>query len=275
MSSNFESIKEASTFRKVAAASWRRPNDPTILGSLDVDMTAALAFLDDYRERNDVRATVTHLVARAVAVAIGRHPDVNAKVRFWGKLEQRRTVDVVIQVAAEGGLDLSTARIDQADQKSIKDIATELERQAKKIRAGADEKLGKSRGMINKLPWWLTRAVLDLSDFLVNELHVDLSSQGMPPDPFGSAMVTNVGMFGIDTAFAPLVPIARCALLILVPQIRERPWVVDGEVVSRPVLRLCATFDHRIIDGYQAGKLSRTVTELLLEPSKLEVAAGV
>ena len=103
-----------------------------------------------------------------------------------------------------------------------------------------------------------------------NELHLHLPKQGMPSDPFGSAMVTNVGMFGIDTAFAPFTPIARCPMIILVPQVRQRPWVVDGEVVSRPVLRLCGTFDHRVIDGYHAGKLSAEITELLTNPEQLE-----
>ena len=145
----------------------------------------------------------------------------------------------------------------------------EAVRQAAKIRGGGDENYEQSRGMLRRLPWWLTRAVLDASDYLVNELHLDLSSQGMPLDPFGSAMVTNVGMFGIDTAFAPFLPIARCPMLVLVPQIRDRPWVVDGRVESRPVLRLCATFDHRIIDGFQAGKLSSTVAELLTTPDRL------
>lgn len=59
-------------------------------------------------------------------------------------------------------------------------------------------------------------------------------------------------------------------MLVLVPQIRERPWVVDGAVVPRPVLRLCATFDHRIIDDYQAGKLSGEITTLLGDPEQLD-----
>ena len=83
-------------------------------------------------------------------------------------------------------------------------------------------------------------------------------------------MVTNVGMFGSDTAFAPFTPIARCPMIILVPQVRERPWVVDGQVVSRPVLRLCGTFDHRVIDGSHAGKLSAQINELLTHPEQLE-----
>jgi pyruvate dehydrogenase E2 component (dihydrolipoamide acetyltransferase) len=88
----------------------------------------------------------------------------------------------------------------------------------------------------------------------------------MPADPFGTAVVTNVGMFGIDTAFAPFIPIARCPMLMLITEVKQRPWVIDGELVVRPVVRLCATFDHRIIDGFQAGKLASEICAAVEHP---------
>ena len=45
--------------------------------------------------------------------------------------------------------------------------------------------------------------------------------KGRPRDPFGTAMVTNVGIFGIDTAFAPFTPIARCALVLAVMEVKN------------------------------------------------------
>lgn len=119
------------------------------------------------------------------------------------------------------------------------------------------------------MPWWLARPATWLSDVLVNELHLDLAAQGMPSDPFGSAIVTSVGMFGIDSAFAPFVPLARCPMLILVPEVRPRPWAVGEAVEVRPVLRLCATFDHRIIDGAAAGRFAARLAELFADPELL------
>jgi pyruvate dehydrogenase E2 component (dihydrolipoamide acetyltransferase) len=265
---SFTAIRDPSAFRKIAAAMWKHPSDPTIYGSLDIDATRALAFLSDYRQRHDVKVTITHLVALALARTIARHPEVNAKVRFWGRLEQRESIDITLQVATDGGKDLGAALIRRADQKTLSDIAEELARQALSIRQGRDENYERTRGAFRRLPWWLTRPALGAADFLTNELHIDLPKQGLPRDPFGSAMVTNVGMFGIDTAFAPFTPIARCPILVLLPEVRERPWIDDGRVVSRPVLRLCATFDHRVIDGFQAGLLSRTVSEMLQAPEQ-------
>jgi pyruvate dehydrogenase E2 component (dihydrolipoamide acetyltransferase) len=265
----FVVVRDASSFRKIAAAMWRPPRDPTIYGTLDVDATPLLAFIESFREREATKLTVSHVVARALALAIARHPEVNAKVRFWGRLEQRESIDIVLQVATDGGRDLAAARIDDADRKSLADIAQELARQASRIREGRDERYASSRTLFQRLPWWLTRPVLGAADLVTNELHWHLPRQGMPRDPFGTAMVTNVGMFGIDTAFAPLTPIARCPILVLVTEVRDRPWVHDGAVVVRPVLRLCATFDHRIVDGFHAGKLAREMHALLAAPEEL------
>jgi pyruvate dehydrogenase E2 component (dihydrolipoamide acetyltransferase) len=257
----FTPVENVSSFRRMAAGMWRSPRDPSIYGQMDVDATAALAFLAEQPER----VTVTHLVARAVAVALREQPELNAKVRFWGRLEQRETIDLFVTVATGG--DLSGARIDRADHKSLVELAREVSDRAGKIRKGNDKDYARTRGAMKSLPWWLARPATWASDVLVNELHVELP--GMPGDPFGSAIITSVGMFGIDSAFAPFVPLARCPMLILVPEVRPRPWAVGESAVVRPVLRLCATFDHRIIDGAAAGRFAARLTELFASPALL------
>jgi pyruvate dehydrogenase E2 component (dihydrolipoamide acetyltransferase) len=261
----FTPIDDASSFRKMAAAMWKRPSDPSIYGSMDVDATRSLAFLAAHQQATGVRLTVTHLVARAVAVALRDQPEINGKVRFWGRLEKRDSIDVFVTVATDK--DLSGARIDRADGKSLVELAREIAERAGNIRANRDASYKQSRRALKSMPWWLARPATWLSDVLVNEL--DVSAPGMPADPFGSAIVTSVGMFGIDAAFAPFVPLARCPMLILVPEVRPRPWAVGDRALVRPVLRLCATFDHRLIDGAAAGRFAARLTKLFDAPEQL------
>jgi pyruvate dehydrogenase E2 component (dihydrolipoamide acetyltransferase) len=269
----FESMADASSFRRMAAAMWKQPSDPTIYGSMDVDVTETLAAIQRFRERTGKRLSITHVVARAVAQAFRSRPELNAKVRFWGKLEQRSSVDLFLSVATEGGKDLSGARIDDADGLDLAGFVSALEGKAKSIRDGKDASFEKSRGLFKRAPWWILRPLLRLVDVLGNELHVHLPSQGMPRDPFGTAVITNVGMFGIDTAFAPFVPMGRCPMLLLITEVQKRPRVVDGRVVPRDVLRLCATFDHRIIDGFSAGRLAREIRRLVERPEGIDAPA--
>lgn len=263
----FAPMPEASSFRRMAAAMWSSPNDPTIYGSMDLDVTGTLAWLAAERERTGLKLSITHVVARAVAQAFARHPSLNAKVRFWGKLEQRASVDLFVSVSTDGGRDLSGARIDCADTLSLEGWALGLEGRAKSIRSGRDRSFEQSRGLFKALPWFLLRPFLRLVDLLSNELHLDLPRHGLPRDPFGTAVITNVGMFGIDTAFAPFVPMGRCPMLLLVTEVKDRPWVEDGRLEVRKVLRLCATFDHRIIDGHSAGVLASEIRALVEQPA--------
>lgn len=272
MATTFRKDPKPSTFRKVAAAMWVSANDPQIYGAMDVDATALLKTVERLRAASGIKITITHLVARAVAMLFAKYPEVNAKVRWWGRIMLRNSVDVFLQVSVDGGQDLSGARVENADRKSALDLAREIAEKADRIRKKDDPTYEKSRGMFSWMPWWLVRPIIRLSDFLVNELQLDLPKAGMPRDPFGSAMITNVGMFGVDTAFAPLTPIARCPMLILVTEVRDRPWVVGKSVEVRPVLRICATFDHRIIDGAHAGKLGKEMVRLLTEPDLLEAS---
>lgn len=264
----YKTLEKPSSFRKLAAAMWEPPNDPHIFGFIDIEMTRALAFIEEYNARHGCKVTVTHLVVRAVATLLARYPESNAKIG-WASIKQRTGVDIFCQVSTDGGRDLSGFKMEGVDGMSLAAISTKLSGAARDIRADKDPNLQRTRNLFRILPLWGIRMVLGFMSLLTNKLNIHLPKLGLPRDPFGSAMVTSVGMLGIDTGFAPFTPIARCPMIITVTKCRPRPWVVGDKVVPRPVLRLCGTFDHRIIDGYHAGVLSDAIHEVLEEPEKL------
>ena len=227
--------------------------------------------IDQARRQRGLKLTMTHVVTQAVARAFAEHPELNAKVGLGGRILQRETVDVFVSVATDGGRDLTGVRLDEADALSLEQIAAGVAERVESTRKDEDPTYRRSRDLMRRLPSPLLRPMLWLTDVLTNELHLHLPAASMPRDPFGSVVVTNVGMFGIDTAFAPFVPLARCPMLLLVTAVRERPWVVkrpDGSsaVEPRPVLRLCATFDHRIVDGAAAGRLAESIVRWVESP---------
>lgn len=259
---------DPSTFRRIAAGMWGRPSDPSIYGSMDLDATELLELVAAFRKSTGKRLTVTHVVASAVAHAFAKHPHLNTKIRLGGRIERRESVDLFVSVAADGGKDLSGARIADADRLDLAGLVGAVEQGSRRVRT-ADDEYKKSRDLMRSTPWWLVRPVLRATDLLTNEAHVHLPQLGMPRDPFGTAVVSNVGSFGVDTAFAPFVPLGRCAMVLLIGEIQRRPWVVgsgdDERVEPRPVLRLCATFDHRLLDGHGAGLVARAIREHLAE----------
>lgn len=83
----------------------------------------------------------------------------------------------------------------------------------------------------------------------------------------GTITITNIGVFGVDTG-TPILNPGEVAILAL-GTIKQRPWVVDGEVRPRYVTTLGASFDHRIVDGDVASRFLSDVASVLEEPALL------
>jgi pyruvate/2-oxoglutarate dehydrogenase complex dihydrolipoamide acyltransferase (E2) component len=57
---------------------------------------------------------------------------------------------------------------------------------------------------------------------------------------------------------------------VLLTRVRQRPWVGDDGALSvRPTLKLCATFDHRVVDGIQAARICQELHDLFANPELL------
>jgi hypothetical protein len=164
--------------------------------------------------------------------------------------------------------DLAGVMLRNCDQMSLADIADRLRGKAMEVKHGKDETYGKTRSIFAKYPPWITKIVVKFADFYLNRMNRDLSSQGMPKDPFGSAMVTSVGMFGVEEGYGPIIPLSRLPLFLVVTEVRDRPWVEDGKVVVRPIMKIMVTLDHRVLDGYKGGQLS-TELRRIHDPEKV------
>ena len=51
--------------------------------------------------------------------------------------------------------------------------------------------------------------------------------------------------------------------------VRERPWIVDGQVTARPVMGISLSFDHRVIDGLMAFEFVNALGRMLADPERL------
>jgi pyruvate/2-oxoglutarate dehydrogenase complex dihydrolipoamide acyltransferase (E2) component len=261
------------TRRKLAIATWGSPNDPNIYGKLTLDAGPALEYLERVRTETGEKASITHLVGRAVALALARTPTLNGRIVF-GKYKPHDQVDISYLVALEEGKDLAKAKIEHADEKTTAMIARELRERAEKLRRREDVDFEKSKGLLRVLPTWLLRPVVHTIGWLTGALGVSFAPLGLERFPFGACIVTSVGMFGLDEGFVPPTPFARVPVYVLVGAVRDRPAVVDGQIVVRPQLTITATIDHRFIDGYQGGMLAKIVREVFADPARFDVVDG-
>ncbi|ELZ57379.1 MULTISPECIES: dihydrolipoamide acetyltransferase family protein [unclassified Haloferax] len=112
------------------------------------------------------------------------------------------------------------------------------------------------------------KGMLELADEM-NEKVEKARNRKIAPEEMrgGTFTITNVGGIGGEYA-TPIINYPEVAILAL-GAIKEKPRVVDGEVVPRNVLTLSLSFDHRVVDGAQGARFTNRVKELLEDPKLL------
>jgi len=83
----------------------------------------------------------------------------------------------------------------------------------------------------------------------------------------GTITITNIGVFGMDTG-TPILNAGEAGIVAL-GTIKQKPWVVDGEVRPRFVTTIGASFDHRVVDGDVASRFLADVASIIEEPALL------
>jgi pyruvate dehydrogenase E2 component (dihydrolipoamide acetyltransferase) len=110
--------------------------------------------------------------------------------------------------------------------------------------------------------------VLSITSYLNYDLNLPMAWAGMPKDPFGSCMITNVGSLGVDLAWAPLIPFTKVPLLLSVGAIKKRPVVQSNQIQIASVMLVGVTFDHRFMDGVHAAAMSAIFKNCFEFPEK-------
>jgi len=203
---------------------------PHVTEFLQVDVTetmAAVRRIRDLPEYADVRVSPLLLVARALLIAVRRHPLVNSS---WDDGAQeivvKHYVNLGIAVAADRGL--LVPNVKNAGELSLPELARSLQDLAETARAGKAAPAGLTGGTIT---------------------------------------ITNVGVFGVDGGTPILTP-GEAAILAF-GQVRDAPWVVDGQLAVRAVCTLSLSFDHRVIDGELGSAVLRDVGSMLEDPVRM------
>nr|WP_264031003.1 dihydrolipoamide acetyltransferase family protein [Cellulosimicrobium sp. SH8] len=205
---------------------------------LTVDVTRSVELLErlrTHRLARGARITVLALAARALCLALPRHPALNSA---WhdlpdgtAEIVRHRRVHLGIAVATDRGL--VVPHVPDAQDLDLPDLAAALTDLTVTAREG------------RTTPERLTG---------------------------GTISITNVGVFGVDAGTPILVP-GEAAILGL-GAVRRRPWEHDGEVALRDVVTLSLSFDHRVVDGEQGARFLADLGALLEDPALALLASG-
>jgi pyruvate dehydrogenase E2 component (dihydrolipoamide acetyltransferase) len=261
------------TYRKIAIASWNHPRDPSTYSWLDLPVEEAEAFLKAYP--SETKPSLTHFIAKIVANCLEEHPELNHLLR-GADLHRRARTDVFITtlLKTERGKDLSGFVIRDTTAQSLGEVARLSAEAAERLRRGEDAETERIDRLTEKMPVWLMRLTMAFQDFVHYTMNVSLRRFGLPDDRFGSVMISNFGVLGIDNALVPLSPYCRCPLIIGVGRPRPMPVVRDGQVVVAECVTISFTFDHRYADGVHGGLMMRRFQKVFLKPTRYAAVFG-
>jgi 2-oxoisovalerate dehydrogenase E2 component (dihydrolipoyl transacylase) len=203
---------------------------PHVTEFLQVDVTETMAAVRRVRELPEfagLRPSPLLFVARALLIAVARHPLINSS---WDAAAEeivvRHYVNLGIAVAADRGL--IVPNIKNADALPLPGLARSLQELTETGRAG----------------------------------------KATPADLAGGTItITNVGVFGVD-AGTPILTPGETAILAF-GQVKDTPWVVDGQLAVRKACTLSLSFDHRVVDGELGSAVLRDVGAMLTEPVRM------
>jgi 2-oxoglutarate dehydrogenase E2 component (dihydrolipoamide succinyltransferase) len=83
----------------------------------------------------------------------------------------------------------------------------------------------------------------------------------------GTFTISNGGVFG-SLLSTPILNPPQTGILGM-HKIDERPMVVDGEIVIRPMMYLALSYDHRLIDGQEAVRFLVAIKQLIEDPGRI------
>lgn len=199
---------------------------PQFTASVDVNMSRALAIVDDLRQESELetgpRVTLTTFLVKACGWALTRHPALNAALEGENILEWE-DINIGVAVTVQEGLIVPV--IHRVDLLGIRDIAMRLVDVSSRAREG----------------------------------------RLRPEDVQGGTFtLSNLGMLGIDRFTAILNP--PQAGILAVARVSRRPMVEEDQVVIRPMATFTLTADHRVVDGAIAASFLAALQQAVERP---------
>lgn len=107
----------------------------------------------------------------------------------------------------------------------------------------------------------LKELMMSLKEMTKKAVEMKLEKEELEDSTF---TISNLGMFGVSS-FTPIINQPNSAILGVSATV-DKPVVVDGEIVIRPIMSLSITVDHRVVDGMEAAKFLNTLKGYLENP---------
>jgi len=235
-----------------------------MVGLLEVDVTAARHFIDEYRQRSGETLSFTAFLVHCLARAVDENKEVQAYLKGSKQLVLFEDVDVGVMIEHRVGEKraLMGHVIQAANRKNFRQIHDEI-RQVQTTPLPPNHGLPNwfRQGML--LPWPFSKGFKALLRWAARRDPTIVTAMG------GTVSISSVGMFGEGHSGWGIYPASE-TLGLVVGSIAWKPGVVDGRIEPRQILNLTVLFDHDLIDGAPAARFVNRLVGLIEKADGLE-----
>ena len=246
-------------------------NESIVLHEARFDLSRTHAWLAQYNEGRERKATLFHLLLYAVSRTLHDRPGLNRFIS-GGRIYQRNSVSLSFAAKAAFNDDapIITIKLEFPKEDTFDAVVERVSGNIKGARGPQTKRstVDKELKLAMMLPGFMLGWLMSFLRWLDR---VNLMPRGMiAGDPmYASAFLANLGSLGIDDTFHHLFEYGTVSLFGAVGR-AEKVVVVgeDGKPAVRDGLKLCWTFDERINDGFYCASSLKGVQAVVEDPGR-------
>jgi len=268
-------VRDLPRTRRIMPFIMRKRNESTVFFEQKLDTSRTLTFLDDFRSRTGLHATMLHLLIYASAQMLKDRPRMNRFVA-GGRIFQRRGIWISFSAKKKKTEDASIFLVKREIDPSwsFEGLVKQIEGGISEGRSDKSSTTDTELSLMFKLPTllvgWLVWLLMKLDHFGL------LPGTFIRKDPlFASMFIVNLGSINLDAGYHHLYEYGNIPMLIMAGRSKEEVAVgPGGKPTIRPMMTMRYSFDERIEDGLYGARALEIIKRIMEDPGESTSTSG-
>jgi hypothetical protein len=261
-------VRDLPRTRRIMPFIMRKRNESIVFFEQRLDTSRTLTFLDDFRSRTGLHATMLHLLIYASAQMLKERSRMNRFVA-GGRIFQRRGIWISFSAKKRKTEDAPIVLVKREIDPSwsFEELVRQIERGIREGRSDKPSTTDTELSLMFNLPTFMTGGLVWL---LMKLDHFGLLPGAyIKKDPlFASVFIVNLGSINLDAGYHHLYEYGNIPMLIMAGRSKEEVVVSpDSKPTIRPTMVLCYSFDERIEDGLYGARVLEFMKRMMEDPA--------
>ena len=253
---------------KIRFNEYNDTGDPTAFAKLQIPLDDIDEFLSEYNKKNPLKKiTYSHIGLKAMGLALKEISN-SGKYSFGNLIKAtEEEIDVSLLVNIENK-NIMNLTVKSCCKNSIKQIASQLKGKIGIMKKNKDKRVKRQLNVLRMIPVFIVELVILLVSFVGYDLGMDFKPMKIKRHNFGIGVVTNIVGIKISEAIPAHVHLLRDVMIMLISNPVVKPFVIDGKICRRKVIKINLAFDPRFGNGDCFLNAINKVKEVWMNPFK-------